>query len=222
MTIKISTSLFHQEPVFIAGIIFDCDGVMIDSLLGNRAFYNTILASLNLPPMTQEQESYAFMSTAIDALTRMVPTIYHGRLEEIIKNNIDYDRDVLPKIKLMPGFLEFITLCHQHGLRLAIDTNRTDYGIARVLEFFNLPPWFSLIATSSNTEPKPSPQGVLNIAQAWHVPPAECLFLGDSKDDMTAATQAGARFVSFKNTSLAPCPIVESYNQFAERLFTEA
>ena len=55
-------------PRGLAGVVFDCDGVMIDSRDANRVFYNTVLAELNLPPMGPEEESYAFMATAGEAL----------------------------------------------------------------------------------------------------------------------------------------------------------
>ena len=43
-------------PHGLTGIIFDCDGVMIDSRAANAIFYNKVLAALGLPPLTPEQE----------------------------------------------------------------------------------------------------------------------------------------------------------------------
>lgn len=40
-------------PHGLTGIIFDCDGVMIDSRAANAIFYNKVLAALGLPPLTQ-------------------------------------------------------------------------------------------------------------------------------------------------------------------------
>lgn len=205
-----------------AGIVFDCDGVMIDSAEGNRAFYNTILHSLGLPSITDEQERLAFMFTAVDALKTILPERLHGQIEELIKNNVNYERDVLPKIRLMTGFREFMELAAAHGLKLGIDTNRTDPGIQIILERFHLP-FFYPVMTCSKVLPKPSPQGLLEIAAAWKARPEDCIFIGDSEDDMLAAASAGTAFVSFNNhrPPLSDYVVVESYNQISLLLFNE-
>lgn len=184
-------------PDGLAGIVFDCDGVMIDSEAANRRFYNIILDHLGLPHMTPEQERYAFMATAIQALRNVVPEKYHERIADIIKEAVDYDKDVLPHIKLMPGFRQFLNQAKDAGLALAVDTNRTDFGIERVLDFFDLQTYFEPVITSSKMPPKPSPDGVLAIAGAWNVKPECLLFIGDSEDDMQAAKGAGAVFAAF-------------------------
>ena len=45
-------------PHGLAGVIFDCDGVLLDSRESNSIFYNRVLAVFGLPPMTPEQEKY--------------------------------------------------------------------------------------------------------------------------------------------------------------------
>lgn len=190
-------------PQGIGGVIFDCDGVMIDSEEANRFFYNSILAALNLPPMTPEQEAYAFMATSIQALSKMTPEKDHGKLEDLIRTAVNYDRDVLPRTKLMPGFMDFIEKCHAAGLLQAIDTNRTDIGIARILDFFSLPNYFNPVISCSVEPPKPSPDGALAICRAWNTQPSQVLFVGDSDDDRQAAKGAGCIFAAFGGKGLA-------------------
>lgn len=184
-------------PKDLLGIVFDCDGVMIDSIEANRHFYNTILASLGLPPMTTEQEAYAFMATAKQALQTLTPEEYHDKIEDIIKTVIDYTRDILPKTKLMPGFREFYEEAHSRGLKLGIDTNRTDFGIDAVLDFFHLPQYFKPVISSTIASPKPDPAGLLLIVEAWDAKPRQVLFIGDSEDDMLAARRAKTLFAAF-------------------------
>lgn len=190
-------TLFHKG---LKGIIFDCDGVMIDSIDANRRFYNLVLSHLGLSSMTAAQEAYAFQATAAQALRSMLPEKWHDKLDELVSSSLDYNRDVLPYIKLMPGFTEFIQIAHNKGLRMAIDTNRTDYGIQRVLDFFSLPPYFDPIVASSDVEPKPSPAGALKICANWAVPPSRVLFIGDSADDRKAAQGAGCAFAAFRKS----------------------
>ena len=183
-------------PRGLAGVVFDCDGVMIDSREANRAFYNKVLAVLGLSPMGPEEESYAFMATAMEALRRMVPEKRHGEIAGAVAR-VDYETEVLPLVRLMPGFLPFIEALHTAGCRLAIDTNRTDIGIQRVLDFFSLPPYFEPVISASCALPKPSPAGAERILRAWDAAPGQALFVGDSENDRLAARGAGMVFAGF-------------------------
>lgn len=190
---RIAPGLF---PEGLAGVVFDCDGVMIDSREANRAFYNKVLAVLGLPPMGPEEESYAFMATAMEALRRMVPAERHGEIMDAVAR-VDYGTEVLPLVRLMPGFVPFIECLHGAGVRLAIDTNRTDVGIERVLDFFSLPSYFGPVISASCARPKPSPEGAEMILRAWGARPGQALFVGDSENDLLAARGAGMVFAGF-------------------------
>ncbi|MDY6861377.1 MAG: HAD hydrolase-like protein, partial [Thermodesulfobacteriota bacterium] len=49
-------------------VIFDCDGVMFDSLEANIQFYNRILAHFGKPKMTREEIDYVHCHTAEDSV----------------------------------------------------------------------------------------------------------------------------------------------------------
>lgn len=195
-------NLEELEKNGLFGLVFDCDGVMIDSADANRRFYDLALGALGLPPMRKDQEKFAFQATAKQALLSMVPEELHDKIDETVRKNVDYIHDVLPLIKLMPGFRDFIGFAREKGFRLAIDTNRTAEGIMRVLDIFALRPYFDPIICSSNSEPKPSPDGAEKICKAWSVAPKAVLFVGDSENDRKTAVGAGTVFAAFGNKEL--------------------
>lgn len=189
-------------PDGFLGIIYDCDGVMIDSRKSNRIFYNLILAKAGLPPMTKEQEQFAFQSTSLDALLKMFPGKTAEEIDNLAKTAVNYNQDVLPHIRLMKDYSYFIEKAHKKGMRQAIDTNRTDYGIKRVLDFFDLPNYFNPVISCTGINPKPSPDGINEICKAWSALPEQVLFIGDSEDDRIAARMAEVKFASFGNDML--------------------
>ena len=186
----------------IRGVIFDCDGVMIDSALANKMFYNRILEYFGLPPMTQEQERYTMMSTARQAMEYITPKAVHSELDRICREEIVYRRDIMPLITIMPNFVEFATWLHQQGIRLAIHTNRIKRGIEHVLQSFAFPDYFNPIMTAEIAAPKPSPEGVHYIRKAWGYDARAMLFVGDSPLDKAAAEAAGVPFAAFGNAGL--------------------
>lgn len=194
-----SHSLF---PRGLGGVIFDCDGVMIDSRAANDEYYNRVLTHFNLPPMTPEQEAYSFMSTSRQALLRMLPPHLHDQLDYVVSEVVNYRRDIVPLLRLQPGFREFTDDLHARGVRMAIDTNRITRGIQTVLDFFALPPYFDPVVAADNVTPKPSPEGARRICAAWKLPPEEVLFVGDSEHDKAAAQGAGTVFAAFNGGAL--------------------
>lgn len=203
----------------VKGLVFDCDGVMIDSLDANRYFYNTILAALDLPPMTPEQEKYAFMASAREALLVMVPPALHAQIDKAAASSMNYARDVLPRIRLMPGLRKFLEIAKKRGLRMGIDTNRTAEGIQRVLDFFDLQEYFDPVISSSIAPPKPLPEGALTICHAWRLTVNAALFIGDSENDMLTAQGAGIPFAAFKNRDLEAAAHISSYAQLEAELW---
>ena len=83
-------------PQGLGGVIFDCDGVIIDSRPANGLYYNRILAHFGLPPMTAEQEHYSFMATARQALEHILPEELHGQIDYVTSEVVNYRRDILP------------------------------------------------------------------------------------------------------------------------------
>mgnify|MGYP007070160912 CR=1 FL=1 len=80
-----------------AGIIFDCDGVVIDSRESNIAYYNYLRTFIGLPTLTHEQEDFVQAATVSQALGAIIPAPLHPMLRDASRQ-ISYERDILPQI----------------------------------------------------------------------------------------------------------------------------
>ncbi len=194
------------------GVIFDCDGVMIDSTGANRQFYNLILEHYGLPPMRPDQERYAFMATSRQALELLLPASLHKDIDRMGKEIVNYRRQIMPLVKIFPGFLDFVDNLHNHDIRMAVLTNRTAAGMQSVLDIFSLPPYFDPVVTASSGTPKPDPAGAQSILAAWQCSPEDVLYVGDSDVDRRTARAAGIPFVALSPAgTLTGDYTVESY-----------
>lgn len=186
----------------LAGVIFDCDGVIVDSRESNNAFYNRVLEYFNLPPMTPEQEKFCFMATAMQALLHIVPPHLHNQINYVTSNVVNYHRDIMPMLRLQPGFVDFIDYLRDKQVRMAVHTNRRLEGIQTVLDIFGLPSYFDPVVAADTAAPKPSPEGALRICATWQTPPETVLFVGDSEHDKKTAQGAGVVFAAFNGGAL--------------------
>ena len=79
----------------LKGLIFDCDGVMIDSTDANRQFYNLILEHYGLPPMRKDQERYCFMATSAQALESLLPKELHPEIAHMSRDVVNYRQKII-------------------------------------------------------------------------------------------------------------------------------
>ena len=189
-------------PNGLAGVIFDCDGVMIDSRESNNIFYNRVLDHFNLPHMTPDQEKFCFMATAMQALLHIVPPHLHKQIGYVTSEVVNYHRDIMPMLRLQPGFVDFIDYLRDKQVRMAVHTNRRLEGIQTVLDIFGLPSYFDPVVAADTAAPKPSPEGALRICATWQTPPETVLFVGDSEHDKETAQGAGVVFAAFNGGAL--------------------
>ncbi|MGE4264201.1 MAG: HAD family hydrolase [Desulfovibrio sp.] len=182
------------------GFIFDCDGVLIDSLKANVVYYNKYRTHFGLPPMTPEDERYTHIQNVYDSLRRIVPQeLYEEALA--FRSQIDY-RDMLPFLCREPGIRRLLGWMKGAGFLLGVDTNRMD-TVHLVFKAVDLVGYFEPVMTVANTAaPKPDPDGVRQILEAWGLGRGDVAFLGDSSVDEETARNAGVDFWAFKNPDL--------------------
>ena len=57
----------------IKAVVFDCDGVLFDTALANRKFYDEVLAAFDKPKLTDEQFVNVHMMTVTLAIEYLFP-----------------------------------------------------------------------------------------------------------------------------------------------------
>ena len=204
----------------IKGVIFDCDGVLVDSRDANRMYYNLIREGLGMLPITPEEEDYVHMHSVTECLARIIPA---DRLEEAdtVRRNLDY-ADIFPYIFLEDGLVALLDVLAGRGIRMAVHTNRTS-TVERLLRHFEIDNYFSpVISAGSLRRPKPDPEGVLTILAAWDLPKADVAYLGDSALDERSARAAGIEFWSYKNPGLLAAMYLPDFHSLRQCLAPEA
>jgi phosphoglycolate phosphatase-like HAD superfamily hydrolase len=202
-----------SPPAFLGsvkGIIFDCDGVLVDSRDSNRMYYNLIREGLGMLPITPEEEAYVHMHAVKECLTRIIPADRLDEAEEVRKN-INYE-DVVPYIFLEEGVVELLDALSGRGIRLAVHTNRTT-TVERLLRHFEIDRYFHpVVSAGSLKRPKPDPEGVLRILTAWDLPKDAVAYIGDSALDERSALASGIQFWSYKNPGLSAAMYIEDFD----------
>lgn len=180
-------------------VIYDCDGVMFNSLEANCAFYTEVFSYMGLVLDRCDTEMMNIIHTYAnrEVLKHFFPEPH--RLETAIHfaSTIDYRR-LFPLMMIEDGFAA--TLEQLKGkVHLAVCTNRST-SMDAVLEGFNLAGYFSFVMTAAKASfPKPHPDPLNRVLAHYRLNPEEALFVGDSAVDSQAAAAAGVPFVAYKS-----------------------
>lgn len=181
-------------------IVFDNDGVLVDSYEANMVYYGTIREKLDLPPMTEAERVFVHTHTHNEAVRHIVPAEVVDEAFEIGSN---IDQSLLhPYLKRPEGLREFLWWLRDAGFNLAINTSRGE-SMEMILDLLDLRGFFYPVVTSIKvTVPKPHPEGMHIIMREHSVQPHEVAYIGDSAVDERCAQAAGVRFWAYKDQAL--------------------
>ncbi|MBT1073502.1 HAD family hydrolase [Geobacter chapellei] len=181
-------------------VIYDCDGVMLDTLESNYIFYNRVMNYLGRPELDRNDLKARSVLHAY-SFNNVMDYFFEGdecHAEAIEFAKTIHYRDLSPFMNVEEGLIETLDLLKGH-VSLAVCTNRA-ISMEMIIEDFGLSGYFSCVMTASKvTNPKPHPEPLLKVLDHYGIEPGEALFVGDSAVDMEAAAGAGVPFVAYKS-----------------------
>ena len=110
---------------------------------------------------------------------------------------LEHERDLAIASTAASGAVELVPELPARGCRLGILTRNARELAHVTLEAIGLADCFAVehILGRDEAAPKPSPDGLLKIADAWGVAPGELVMVGDYRFDLDCGRAAGARTV---------------------------
>ena len=181
-------------------IIFDCDGVLVDSELIASRELAAYLSDLGRPTSAIECRE-AFTGISIQAVGDKVrrdwgmdlPHDFVAALRE--RDRAAFDRD----LTVIPGIFETLDALDRHGVRYCVASSGTPEKIRHSLELTNLIGRFNghLFSASQVAHGKPAPDLFLLAARTMNAQPADCLVIEDSPAGVAGAIAAGMRVFGF-------------------------
>ena len=189
-------------PLKIKAVVIDLDGTLLDTAPDLAYAAELMMAELGLPCPSQD----TIVTYIGNGVSRLVKRVLTGDMDAepdaalfekaIASYNKHYSAHVSLHSRPFPGVVEGLQALKAMGLRVACITNKAEAFTHPLLKDTGLFEYFELIL-SGDTLPKrkPDPLPLLHACQALGITPAQTLYVGDSINDVEAATAAGMRVI---------------------------
>ena len=186
----------------LKAVIFDMDGVIVDSEPAHEEVCKRRFKELNINVTDEEYSTFVGVSNK-DMWTRLKENYgLKETVEELISIHLkaimdDFrERDEKP----IPGVERLLENLKAEGIKIALASSSPMENIELVLEKFGIGDYFESVISGENLERgKPAPDIFLKSAEKLGVNPENCVVIEDSHNGVKAAKAAGMKCVGFKN-----------------------
>jgi beta-phosphoglucomutase len=174
------------------GVIFDMDGVLVDSTEAHFQSWKAIGDEVGQPYSRE-----LFLKTYGMHNRQSVP-LWLGRSvdEEELKRLADrkeelYRQMARQTLKPIPGVKKLVRALATDEFRLAVGTSGPAANVLMALEILNLTEYFKVLSTGDDVqEGKPNPAIFLNAARKLNLSPIRCAVIEDAPQGIAAAKAA--------------------------------
>jgi HAD superfamily hydrolase (TIGR01509 family) len=187
----------------IRAVIFDMDGVLVDSepLINTAAIVMFKENGLTVQPA----DFLPFVGAGEDRYIGGVAEKYHFALDLAAAKQRTYEiyLDLVPsQLEAFPGAYNLVLACRKAGLLISVASSADKIKVLANLQKINLPPefWDTVIVAEQVKHKKPAPDIFLSAAQNLNARPAECAVVEDAVNGIQAAKAAGMRCVAVATT----------------------
>jgi pyrophosphatase PpaX len=176
----------------VEAIIFDVDGVLLDSFESWFTSFNQTLVEFGKGKVDRETYRKIFWGPSVEEDLRRY-NLGADAVEAALRNQ----RNNVHLMKLHEKVHE--TLESLKEFRLGVATNTPRINLDKTFNYFDLYKHFEVVMCLDDVErPKPYPDMILKASEILGVPVTKMLFVGDTESDMATAKGAGCHFVGIK------------------------
>ncbi|KZN45432.1 phosphoglycolate phosphatase [Pseudoalteromonas luteoviolacea] len=180
-------------------LLFDLDGTLIDSVPDLALSINQMLHELDMKPYpTDTIRSWVGNGAAVltkRALSGHIdinPDLDPAYVEKALSIFLAYyEQNVCVDTTLYPNVKSTLETLHRDGYRLVIVTNKPEQFVRPILKHLGLDNLFEMVVGGDSLpKRKPDPMQLIYVCETLGVKASSCLMIGDSKNDIFAATAA--------------------------------
>ena len=182
----------------IKAVIFDIDGVLIDSFEANHKFFCDLLKKFGHNFYDKEEYRHHFHVPMKGLIKHSSKLEDEEEIEKIWRAGRDKEVPYPHKLLTAPEQMNEIIEKLSKDYKLGIVSGRVRESIYSVPQLKKLEEYFKVVVAYQDTDNhKPHPDPLLLAAQKLGISPEECVYIGDAESDIVAAKAAGMKSIMY-------------------------
>jgi HAD superfamily hydrolase (TIGR01509 family) len=185
-------------------VIFDMDGVLVDSEPIHMELERLLFKQLNIQVSTTLHHTFVGMapkrvwetlirefslSHTVDELFQLEKEVKHAELQA-------------RQIQHIPAVNTLLATLKENGYRLSVASSSPHLIIDLILEKLGFRHYFDFVVSSEDVrDGKPSPDIFLEVAKRYQVSPGKFIVIEDSSNGVKAAKAAGMKCIGYKSAN---------------------
>lgn len=189
----------------LQGLIFDLDGVVVDSHPAHLCAWKTLFFSLGKRVPEHDLVFVLEGHKREDILRRFLGELTQEQLEDYGAQKQILFKDASRELRPVSGVLEFLQQAEAEGLPMALASSASRSRVEYTLEQLNLTDRFRVVVTGSDVaKGKPDPTLFQSAAEGMGIDPRGILVCEDAVNGVEAAKTAGMRCLAIAANGRTP------------------
>ncbi|MFP6851111.1 MAG: phosphoglycolate phosphatase [Pseudomonas sp.] len=184
-------------------VMFDLDGTLVDSVPDLAVAIDKTLLLLGQPAAGVEQvRDWVGNGARVLVRRALAGSQEHAQVDDALAEQalelfMQHYAESHTLTQVYPGVIQTLDWLRAQKVELAIVTNKPERFVAPLLDEKGLGGYFRwIIGGDTLPQQKPDPAALLYVMQLAGVDAAQALFVGDSRNDVLAASAAGVTCVA--------------------------
>ena len=197
------TGIHAGECAETLAVVFDMDGVLIDSHPAHMSAWRQFFESLSL---TVDEADLAFIlegRTRNEILRHFLGDLSEFELADYGRRKDEIFRQIEGTIGPFPGVLDFLGRLERAGIRRAVATSASEIRTASTIERMGLGGYFDAVVTSADVVAgKPHPHVYQLACERMNVLPQHAVAFDDAPSGVRSACSAGLQCIGICSNGL--------------------
>ncbi|MFM8550243.1 MAG: HAD family hydrolase [Verrucomicrobiota bacterium] len=192
-------------------VLFDLDGTLVDNFEAIHRCYDDVMGMMGLPSVSLEQIRRAVGGSVNVTVVKLAGEANAPTATRLFREH--FPSVMYHGLRAYPGCREILGGLRQHGVRVAVYTNKDDANSKKIMEHLGLDDVLDgVYGTNVHPWRKPQPEFTKYVLSSLKARPESTVMVGDSPFDIAAA----------RNGRLAAIHCVTTGSHTAEELAPHA
>jgi|SRR5579864_2613991 len=189
----------------LEAVIFDMDGVIVDSHPVHKKAWRKFLESQNRYVSDEDLNFIMEGRRREEILRHFLGEVSDEELRNLGRQKEQIFREEADDVKPIEGLCDFLQKLSQAGIRLAVASSGSGRRVNDILNSLSLRRYFQAVVTGDQvSQGKPDPAIFRLACERVAVQPSEALVFEDSVSGVRAAKSAGMRCIGVANNGVIP------------------